>query len=87
MKKNKFLVDNYSPGDNYVTCDRTGLKTKRSECRREWTGLLVRKEYWEPRQPQDFVRGKVDSQAVSDSNSAWNTDTFLTTNQVTGDSL
>lgn len=48
--------DRYRPGSHYVTCDRTGLKTRVEDIRREWTGALVRKDWWEPRHPQDFVR-------------------------------
>jgi hypothetical protein len=50
--------------DYNVICDRSGFKRKRSECRLTWDGYLVSKEFWEPRQPQDFVRIKADNQAV-----------------------
>lgn len=43
-----------------VICDRTGFKRKIEECQKEWTGMLVLKSEWEPRQPQDFVRGVPD---------------------------
>lgn len=56
----------YRPGDPWVICDRTGFKVRMSETVKEWTGLRVRREDWEPRHPQDFVRGRKDVQAVQD---------------------
>jgi hypothetical protein len=55
---------NYRHGDFYRICDRSGFKVHASETRREWNGLIVRKQDWEPRHPQDFVRAKPDHQAV-----------------------
>ena len=40
------------------------MKTREFNTRREWQGLIVRKEVFEPRQPQDFVRGVQDIQTV-----------------------
>jgi hypothetical protein len=51
-------------GDYNVICDRCGAKYKASECKFEWNHLLVCVECWEPRQPQDYVRGLSDDQAV-----------------------
>lgn len=56
----------YVHGDYNVICDFSGQKIKRSEARKTWDGLLVKKEFWEPRHPQDFVRGKADKQTVAD---------------------
>lgn len=53
-------------GDYYVICDKTGFRVLRSEARFEWNGLLVRKESWRPRQPQDLVRPKIDDISVRD---------------------
>jgi hypothetical protein len=36
---------------------------KASDLRQRWDGLKVCNEDWEPRQPQDFVRGVADYQA------------------------
>lgn len=60
------MRDHYVHGDYNVICDASGFKRKRSECRRQWNGLLVSNEFWEPRHPQDFVRGKIDDQSVPD---------------------
>lgn len=49
--------DYYKPGDWNAYCARCGRKRKASELRRQWQGYYVCPEEWEPRQPQDFVRG------------------------------
>lgn len=54
----------YVPGDHYLICDRTGWKIRASEAKQEWTGAIVRKQSWEARHPQDFVRAKKDNPAV-----------------------
>lgn len=51
-------------GDHLIVCDRSGMIVPRSQARREWNGLLVRKESWEQRHPQEYVRGVVDKQAT-----------------------
>lgn len=54
----------YVPGDFYRICDRTGFKVRASRTKKEWNGLIVRDKSWEPRHPQDFVRGRIDPQVV-----------------------
>ena len=51
-------------GEYNMICDRCGFKYKSSEIRKEWDGLMVCGKCWEPRQPQDFVRGVKDDQHV-----------------------
>ena len=51
-------------GDWNAICDRCGFKYKASELRKTWDNLMVCKKDWEPRQPQDFVRGRKDQQTV-----------------------
>jgi len=58
------MVRPYKKGDYKVYCDRTGFRVYASECKMQWDGLFVRKESWEPRQPQDFVKAKQDKQSV-----------------------
>ena len=60
-------TDRYISGDYNVICDQTGQKAKRSDCRFTWDGLLVRKDVWEPKQPQLDIRGKEDRISVPDS--------------------
>jgi hypothetical protein len=56
-------ADKYLKGDWNVICDYCGDKRKQSTCRLTWDNYLVCSDKcWEPRQPQDFVRGKVDKQ-------------------------
>lgn len=47
-----------------MICDRTGWKVRAPRMKLEWDNLMIRKESWEPRQPQDFVRGVRDDQTV-----------------------
>ena len=42
--------------DYKVVCQLSGFVCLRSQCKRRWDGLLVRADFWEPRQPQDFVK-------------------------------
>lgn len=56
----------YVKGGHRVICDRTGFERQIEDCRYEWTGMLVLKSEWEPRQPQDFVRGVPDGKPVKD---------------------
>lgn len=37
-------------------CDRCGFKYKSFQLRKEWTGLMVCKDCWEPRHPQDLIK-------------------------------
>ena len=84
-------ADYYAHGDANAICDRCGFKYKLSQLKREWNGLRVcsgpgTNECWEPRHPQDFVRGVADDQTVTAPRPE-PADDFLTTNEVTRDSL
>lgn len=57
-------ADYYASGQFNCICDRCGFKMKSSQTRLEWTGLRVCGKCWEPRHPQDFVRGRRDNQMV-----------------------
>lgn len=39
----------FIPGDNWVVCDRCGFDYRRSAVSREWTGLMVCKDCWDPK--------------------------------------
>lgn len=54
----------YRLGDPKVYCDKTGMIVHMSETRTEWNGLRVWEKAWEPRQPQDLVKGYVDQQSI-----------------------
>jgi hypothetical protein len=57
-------ADYHKSGEWNALCDRCGFKFKSSELQLEWDGFMVCKPCWEPRQPQDFVRGVPDRQSV-----------------------
>ena len=48
-------------GDWNALCDICGQKYKASELRKNWKGLMVCSRDFEPRHPQDFVRGVEDN--------------------------
>lgn len=53
----------FANGQNNVICDRTGFKVKSGDTRREWNGLVVRKESFERRQPLDLLQSIPDDQS------------------------
>lgn len=52
------------PGQHLMICDYSGFAGWSDEMVKTWDGHYVLKQFWEPRHPQDFVRGKVDDQTV-----------------------
>lgn len=58
-KADYFLLGTYNS-----ICDQCGFKYKDKDMRTQWDGLRVCKSCWEPRNPQDFVRGVQDNQSV-----------------------
>jgi hypothetical protein len=46
--------------------DRTGFPMRAEHTRRQWNNIYTELETWEPRQPQDLVRGVKDKQSVQD---------------------
>ena len=55
----------YDKGDWVALCDSCGRKFKASSLKRRWDGLMVCSEDWEPRQTQDYVRGRAEKQIPS----------------------
>ena len=70
----------------YEICDRSGFKVEAGTLVEEWTGLWVRPKDWEPRHPQEFVRGVPENES-SIQVSPEADDTFLGTNDVDSDDL
>jgi hypothetical protein len=68
----------YTKGDWSAICDVCGRKFLASALRKRWDGLMVDHACWETRQPQDFVRGVVDTQ-VPPWTRPESQDTFITT--------
>lgn len=54
----------YKKGDWSAICDSCGMTFFASDLRKRWDGLMVCSKDFEVRHPQDFVRVKVDIQAV-----------------------
>jgi hypothetical protein len=50
----------YKSGDWNITCDVCSKKIKASESRKRWDGFIVCRDDYEERQPQDFVRARLD---------------------------
>lgn len=75
----------YKPGSWNIQCDRTGFKIKAEDARFEWNNLLVRKESFEKRHPQDYIKAKQDQIRPPFVRSQ--TTNFLSSNEVSADDL
>ena len=53
--------DYYLSGGNNGICDRCGFKYKTKDLKKTWDGYWVCNKDWEPRHPQDFIRGVRDN--------------------------
>ena len=58
--------DYFKPGSHNAICDICGFKFKAEQLRRTWDGYMACtvNKCWNPRQPQDYVRGVLDNQSV-----------------------
>jgi len=54
----------FIPGDYLMTCDECGVVFRRSEMRERWDKSWVCSKDWEPKHPQESVRGKADKMQV-----------------------
>ena len=61
-------MSKFASGKNaYAISDRSGFRYKYKDMRKEWNGLLVGKDEFEPKQPQlDPIRTVTDPQALKD---------------------
>jgi hypothetical protein len=57
-------ADYLALGDWNTVCFECGFKFKASVMKKHWQGYWVCPEHWEPRHPQDFVKGVPDNQAA-----------------------
>ena len=55
-------IPRYDKGNWIAMCDVCGRKYKASALTKRWDGLMCCQQDWEIRQPQDFVRGVLDTQ-------------------------
>jgi hypothetical protein len=49
-------MSHYKHGSWNAVCDRCGFEFKMYQLRKDWQGLMVCREDWEPRHEQDFIR-------------------------------
>jgi len=54
----------FKSGSWNIYCDVCNKKIKSGEAKQRWDGFIVCPEDWEPRQPQDFVKARVDKISV-----------------------
>ena len=47
-----------------MQCDLSGFVGLASEMKETWDGKWVLAKFWEPRHPQDYVRGRAEDQSV-----------------------
>ena len=73
-------------GDHWCICDVCGFRVRRSATKMRWDNLLVCTEDWEPRHPQERVRGRTDKQRVMNPRPE-QPDRFLSVGEVTADDL
>lgn len=57
-------ADFWKKGQWKAVCDVCGLFYHSSDLKERWDGLMTCRQDWNPRQPQDFVRGIPDPQAI-----------------------
>lgn len=57
-------ADYYADGQYNFICDQCGKKHKSKDMRFQWDGLVTCPRCYDPRHPQDFVRGTKDVQSV-----------------------
>jgi hypothetical protein len=67
----------FRPHDPPAICIRCGRKVHVSDIRREWTGVRVCYECWDPKHPQLNVRGIRDQQQVPGGPLPEPTDVFI----------
>lgn len=79
------MESRYVKGQFNALCQRCGFVHKSGQIRKEWTGLMVCRECFETRSPQEHVQGRVDKQAPPWS-SPEPADVFIV-DQITGDDL
>ena len=54
----------YISGEWNLICDVCGKKIKAHKAKHRWDGFVVCEKDYEPRQPQDFVKARVDKITV-----------------------
>lgn len=86
MRHRRGSGNDYRSGDPYRICDLSGQKVHASDTVKLWNGLIVKRSWYEPRNPQDFVRGGHDRQVFPEPRPEAD-DVFLEVNDVTREDL
>ena len=73
----------YRPGTFWRIDDRSGFKVRNTDTRKQWNGLIVRKDFYENRNAQELVTGVRDDQTVPDARPRQKDRFVLTTTYVT----
>ena len=60
----RYKGDRWIGGGHWVECMRCGDVRRNFNMKKEWTGLIVCPDCWEPRHPQDLIRVKSDKIAA-----------------------
>ena len=80
------MADDFAPYKVQAICEFSGFKVNHDELVRNWDGAMVHRRFADRRNPQDFVRGVLDNQAIPNARPEA-ADVFLSTNEVTPESL
>ena len=54
----------YIPGDHWNTCQRCGFDIRLSDTTKEWNGIKVCTDCWEPRHELDFIKAHPEDTAA-----------------------
>lgn len=76
----------YRPGDAYALCDRCGFRFHKSELKKTWDNLMVCRDDFETRHPQDLIKVKQERISIKDARPQGQ-DVFLSPGDVTADDL
>lgn len=76
----------FRSGDYKVQCDVSGFLVNASDCRKQWDGLFVYKDFWSTRQPQDLLTTYPERLAPPNPRPP-GTDEFISSTDITADDL
>ena len=69
----------WKAGNHWVYCDRCSSAIRAKDAKKTWDNLIVCPDDWEPRHPQDFVRGRRDDIRAKEPVRSEPADLFVTT--------
>ena len=67
----------WEAGNHWVYCDRCSSAVRAKDAKKTWDNLIVCPDDWEPRHPQDFVRGRADDMAAKEPGRSEPVDRFI----------